>query len=329
MLFAGLFGAAQSLRAIPGADPFEPAFWASAESMFGPFARLLALHRIVAVFAALLLVLLVGVAAGLVRTLLTNFQFRLDRTSAGLRRRRGLLTKTDVMLPLRRVQSVLIETGPFRSALGWRELSLQSLASDELRGAHVVAPLANSNEIERILHEIGWRAPPENGDWQRISRSYVWMSLLAYSPLILFIASPLLLFGAVAIWKFDALASFPTGSIRTLVLIVMAMLAAIGVRISLRWLAWKRTGYFFDGDRVLIRRGWWRQRTFILPAKNVQSLDLTENLIDRRFGTVSITFGVAGASGHSLPAVPREKACQLRSELLSLLASAGSASMPR
>ena len=40
---------------------------------------------------------------GVVRTVLRDFGFRLDRTGNGLRRRRGLLTKTDVSLPARRI----------------------------------------------------------------------------------------------------------------------------------------------------------------------------------------------------------------------------------
>jgi putative membrane protein len=55
----------------------------------------------------------------------------------------------------------------------------------------------------------------------------------------------------------------------------------------------------------------------ILPARNIQTLDLNESFISRWFGVASLEFGVAGGSGHSVPAIPRERARQLRSELLS------------
>ena len=77
-----------------------------------------------------------------------NIGFRLDRSGTGLRRRRGLLTLTDVTLPLRRAQAAIVGTGPLRERFGWRELKLQSLAKDEGgKGDHVVAPLAREEEV--------------------------------------------------------------------------------------------------------------------------------------------------------------------------------------
>ena len=87
-----------------------------------------------------------------------EYRFRLDRSGVGLRRRRGLLTLTDVTLPIRRVQAAIIGTGPLREAFGWSELKLQSLARDEAtKGDHVVAPLADDAEVAAIIGEIGWR----------------------------------------------------------------------------------------------------------------------------------------------------------------------------
>ena len=40
----------------------------------------------------------------------------------------------------------------------------------------------------------------------------------------------------------------------------------------------------FDGDRLLMRSGWWRRRTVILPLDKIQSIDLTESFISRLFG---------------------------------------------
>jgi putative membrane protein len=74
-----------------------------------------------------------------------------------------------------------------------------------------------------------------------------------------------------------------------------------------------------DGDRLLMRSGWWRRRTVILPLDRIQSIDLTESFISRMFGTAGLGFGVAGGSGfaaHEIPALPREIARELRRRLL-------------
>jgi putative membrane protein len=209
------------------------------------------------------------------------------------------LTLTDVTLPIRRIQAAIIGTGPLREAFGWRELKLQSLARDETtRGDHIVAPLADEAEVATVIGELGWRPVSPEIHWTRVSAAYAW----AFSLAMLFFAIPAaiqLLFSP---------------------LVAVAGFIAIGVLIALRWLAWRRTHYVLDEDRLLVRRGWWRRQTVILPLTSIQSADLTENFISRRFGTASLLIGVAGGSGfsaHGVPALPRETARALRSELLS------------
>ena len=104
-------------------------------------------HQVATGVAGVVLLVVIGVVTGIVRTVLTDFGFRLDRTGVGLRRRRGLLTRTDVTLPVSRAQAALVASGPVRDRFGWRELRLQSLAKDEgSKGAHVVAPLARDKK---------------------------------------------------------------------------------------------------------------------------------------------------------------------------------------
>ena len=86
----------------------------------------------------------------------------------------------------------------------------------------------------------------------------------------------------------------------------------------MRFLAWSRTGYAVDGDRLLTRTGWWQRRVTVLPARKIQSVDLRESFISRLFGVASLQFGVAGGgmTGHSIPAIPRGEARKLRDRLL-------------
>jgi putative membrane protein len=96
-------------------------------------------------------------------------------------------------------------------------------------------------------------------------------------------------------------------------------IAALLALLVIRWRGWKRTFYALDGDRLLIRRGWWRRRIVILPRARIQSIDLTESFISRWFGVSGLAFGVAGGGGfsdHAIPALPRETARALRSQLL-------------
>jgi putative membrane protein len=297
-VFAGLFGLTQTFGDVLGFDPFSRGFWLSLLSAGDPIRDYIIAHQVPTAVAGVVVLLLVGVVTGVVRTVLTDFGFRLDRTGVGLRRRRGLLTRTDVTLPVNRAQAAVIGTGPVRDRFGWRELRLQSLAKDEgSRGAHVVAPLARDEEVGDILGELGWAQLPSSIGWIRVSRAYVGILLAAMAPLY-------------------------AAAIANLILIPLAgaaFVVALLVVIAVRFLAWSRTGYAIDGDRLLTRTGWWQRRITVLPARKIQSVDLRESFVSRLFGVASLQFGVAGGgmTGHSIPAIPRGEARMLRDRLLS------------
>lgn len=300
-ILAGLFGLTQTVGDAIGFDPLSQSFWRELLSAEDPVARYAEQHRAAAIVGGALLLVLIGLATGIVRTFVREFGFRLDRTDVGLRRRRGLFTRTDVTLPAKRAQAVVVGTGPVRERFGWHELRLQSLARDEGgRGDHVLAPLADDHEVGAILAELGWRPLGGAASWQRISSAYVTAFALALSPLLVALAVQ-----AAFSW-----------------LLAAAFALFLAAALSLRWLTWRRTAYALDGDRLLIRSGWWKRRLTILPTARIQSIDLTENFITRWFGTAMLRFGVAGGSarGHSIPAIPRGAARQLRDRLLGMAA---------
>lgn len=301
-VFAVLFGASQTIGDVIGLDPFSRSFWQSLLSASAPVQQFILANQVITAIAGLLSLVLIGIGTGIVRTTLRNYGFRLDRTETGLRRRRGLITRTDVTLPVQRAQAAIVATGPVRDRFCWRELKLQSLARDEGGGGdHVLAPLARDDEVSAILAALGWRPLPSQVDWRRVSSAFAWVLTIAVTPLLLLAAAQILLMPLIG------------------AVMLVGLLAAIG----LRWLAWHRTGFALDTERLLIRSGWWRRRTLILPVRRIQSIDLSQNFISRWFGTVSLTFGVAGGSGfaaHQIPALHEKKARALREQLLSRLA---------
>ena len=301
-VLAALFGVSQSLGEVAGIDFFARRFWRDALDAGSPLADLILAHQLAAVVAGTMTLGAVGLATGIGRTLLRDYRFRLDRTETGLRRRRGLLTLTDVTVPLTRVQAAIIGSGPVRDRFGWRDLKLQSLAKDEgSKGDHVVAPLAHDAEIGAILDQLGWQPPTASTDWQRVSPTYAWGFT-----------------AAVALLLIPALVQMTV-----MPLVGAAACAAIAALIATRWLGWRRFRYALDGKRLLVRSGWWRRRTIILPFASIQSVDINENVLSRRLGTASLTIGVAsgrGFSAHGIPALGRDTAHALRDELLELFA---------
>jgi len=309
-VIVGLFGISQTFGDVLGFDPFERSFWIGLLDRAEPLRNLVIAHQIVAILAGTVVLVLLGIGTGLVRTALREYGFRLDRTETGLRRRRGLLTLTDVTIPARRVQAAILANGPIRGLFGCWVLKLQSLAMDGKKGDHVIAPLAQEEEAAFILQSLQWPIAPQVGAWRRVSRAFIGSYAAAVGPpMILPLAVPFL--GSAGL---SVIAALPfLGIVAVLWLIVAPVL------IVARWLGWRHTRYALEGDTLFVETGWWRHRRRILPVRKIQSVDLTENFWSRAFSICTLRLGVAGGGGfadHNVPALSREEAQSLRAKLL-------------
>ena len=293
---AGLFGITQTFGDVLGFDPFKRTFWIALADRSGPLRDYILAHQIIAVVGGALTLTLLGIATGMARTFLREHGFRLDRTEAGLRRRRGLLTLTDVTVPARRVQAAILSSGPIRRTFDWCELKLQSLAMDGAKGDHVVAPLARPREATTILASLDWPATPSTGAWSSVSRAYVTSFAIVLTV--------------------PALASI----IVAMMVQPVAALGAVGagLAVAARWLGWRHTRYSLSDDSLFVEQGWWQRRRLIVPTRNIQSVDLSESAWSRLFGICALRLGVAGGGGfsaHYVPALTRTEGERLRSQL--------------
>lgn len=309
-VIAGLFGVTQTFGDVLGFDPFERSFWVGLFAQAGPLRDLVIAHQIVAVLAGTILLVLLGIGTGLVRTALREYGFRLDRTDTGLRRRRGMLTLTDATIPAKRVQAAILANGPIRNHFGWWVLKLQSLAMDGKKGDHVVAPLAHEGEAAHILQSLHWPIAPEAGAWRRVSRAFIGSYAAAIGPpMILPLAVPFL--GSTGL---NVVAALPFLGVVAVLWLIVAPVLIVG-----RWMGWRHTRYALGEDTLFVETGWWRHRRRILPLRKIQSIDLTENFWSRAFGICTLRLGVAGGGGfadHHVPALSREEAQSLRARLL-------------
>ena len=156
--------------------PFEVWDWrAWREQLAAPgqwLAGLGFLAQVLGVVVAIGSLALVGVATGVIRTVLREWNFRLERTDKGLRRRRGLLTRTDLVMPVHRVQALRLRTGFLRRLFGWHALKVVSLASDSGSANHEAVPFAQMDEIAPVVAETGFALPATDLDWDRAMPAY-------------------------------------------------------------------------------------------------------------------------------------------------------------
>ncbi len=255
--------------------------------------------QIIGVVAVLFSVVVVGLGGGIIRTALREHGFRLDRTETGFRRRRGLITLTDVVMPLHRIQAAVIETGPVRRRFGWFALKVQSLASDsDKESDHSIAPLAHAEEGRTILGETGIRWDTDHAAMRSVDPAMWWV------PLAFALPAPMIGIGVAA-----ALAS--PWIVLVYLLVPVAALSS--------WLQWRAHRYALDGDQLYVRDGFWAQRLTLLPLRRVQSVDIKQNAVSRFIGLAQVSIGVAGrTSAVTVQAIPLDDAIALRARLLAL-----------
>jgi len=310
LLIAGLFNFSLAALAIVGGamqffdnllpfdfNVFNPMDWIDVAEGYGLDTWLLA-HRWIAGVGAAISLLFIGFASGIATMVFANWDFRLTREPRALRRTRGLTTRTDVAVPVKRVQAAIVVTGWFRKRFGWHELRLQSLASDgEKEKDHQVVPFGKLEEVDPVLHEVAIRRPGASERWQHSHRIVAVGGYIG--------AACAALGGSLAIFFGQPIGWLAVGS---------ALLIALVTTVSARFHHWTDLG-----DMVAIRRGFWKPKTTLLPHASVQSVDLKTDFIQRPLGLATLVFGVPGGSSlasHEIPAIPLDVAKDLRLRIL-------------
>jgi putative membrane protein len=263
------------------------------------FAALDLAARIASVIAALIGLVVVGLVGGIIRTVLREYGFRLERTETGFRRRRGLLTLTDVVMPLHRIQAAVIATGPIRRRFGWYELKVQSLASDsEKESDHSIAPFATADELRHVLGETRIAWDTDYPSMRGVDPAMWWV------PLVFALPVPILGLGISAYF------ASPWIALAYLALPLVPLFS---------WLYWRAHRYALLGQQLYVRTGFWNQTLTLLPLRRVQSVDIKQSFVSRFIGLADVAIGVAGRSGAvTIQAIPLGDAIALREELLGL-----------
>ena len=272
------------------------------ERLTGPghwLAGLGPLAQVAGIVVGLAILGIVGVVTGIVRTALREWDFRLERTDKGLRRRRGLLTRTDLVMPLHRVQALRIGTGFVRRRFGWHSLRVVSLASDSGGANHDAAPFAQMEEIAPIVHVTGFALPPEGTKWHRADRRYRFdMAALA---------------GLFLVPATAASAAFASNW--------LWLAPALGLLFTLAEQFWRwRHDFYALGERQLyVRHGWFSPTLEIASRIKLQSVEISQGPLARWRGYASLQLGLAGGK-FSIDGMPLAEARRWRSAICDSIA---------
>ncbi|KRC82082.1 PH domain-containing protein [Sphingomonas sp. Root241] len=227
----------------------------------------------------LALALVLGIVAGLVRTVTKEFGFRLDAEEGRFRRVRGLLTRSEVVIVNARVQLALVRRAPISGRLGWRSLEFQTLGgSDDRSGRQEMAPFARDDEIAEVIDAAG--LPRFEADaLTPVSRGHVLRVALRHG-------LPVVVVFAIAG------AFFP---------LLWLGLILVPVPVGLALLQRRRHRYGLRESSAQVTRGVLSQRDWTVPYTAVQTISVRRSWLQRRLGLATVTIDTAGAKGLHRP----------------------------
>jgi putative membrane protein len=274
---AALFGAIQFL------DQFIDFGWDQIKDYAGAArAEAQARFSVNAVLIVAAVALALGVVSGVISTLLRDWGFTLRAGEGRFRRTRGLLTRSEVVVAMRRIQLALVQRGPLRGWLGWQALSVQTLGgSNDPSGRQLLAPLATEAEVSELMRIAG--LPPfERLPLRPVGAGHVVRSLVrtVTAPLAAIVLAAVLL--------------TPLALIGMLVLPPMVAAALLQRRYH---------RFALSGSGLQVMRGVVAQRDWTVPANNVQVVTLHATWLQRLLGVASVLVDTAGAKGRGAPDV--------------------------
>lgn len=273
VFLAFIFGSLEYLDALFGIDPWsldwiEPARDLAGQATWG------------ITMLGIAMVVLIGIVAGVLQTLAKDFNFRLTRASAGLRRKRGLFTLSEVVIPLRRVQVSIIRAGLIARMLGWYRLEFQTLSADAAKAGHqVAAPFARMEEVLPVLAEAGPAELPPEEAYKRVSKRHIIRQALIW---LVVLAVP---FTVAAFFWLPAL----------------ALLLPLPLLVGAAALQWRYHRYHLASEHLYIHGGLFTRRLWIIGYERIQSLAVSRGPLQRRLGLATLAVDTAGASALTPP----------------------------
>ena len=307
-VFAVLAGLLQYADSFIDFEIWDPDVWRGWVERYGiDFAALDANLQVLGAITGLAGLLVIGSLTGMVRVFAREWGFLLERTPRGFRRRRGLFTRTDVVMPAHRVQGVKIDTGFIRYRFGWHGLSFISLAQDMGASNHVVAPFARMEEIEPIVEAAGFHLPAADIEWHRASNRYLVDS--SFGDAFFFLV------GAAAAFVSTSIYAPEWTALATGIPLVLAGLAAIANALS-----WSRQRHALDASQIMAMRGVLSPRSQIATRLKLHSVEISQGPIARLRGYATLHLGQAGGE-FSIPGVPIDRAREVRRKVLETIAA--------
>ncbi|WP_312912608.1 PH domain-containing protein [Natronosalvus caseinilyticus] len=229
--------------------------------------------------ASVINAVVVTYAVSVAYTFATYYDFRLGRAGDDFVYERGLLQRYSGSVPAEKVQSVTITDNPLQRVLGYAGLWVETAGygPDSSSGSTSAVPLARVERVQTFAENLTGTEPPRFESPPTVARRrYLVRYALAAAVLVgvAFGISNLTGFGT-EYWYLSA-----------------AIFFAVPPAAHLRYV---NLGYHVGDDHLVIRRGFWRRRTTVIPYYRIQTVSNRRSIFQRRLGLTSVVVDTASS----------------------------------
>ncbi len=224
-----------------------------------------------------------GWLTGALITINRYYDFSLDLENNKLHKQRGLFTRAQGTIPLKKVQAFVLRSNILMRSFGWYSLEVQAMGLDsEVEGRQVAAPLIRLDAAEELLSHLRPTILPNA--FQSVSPITIRRHFIRYTVGLLVLVLP-----AAVYWR-------PT---------VWWALMLIPFLLGFAWLQYRYHGFSYQEstETFVVRRGVIRQRIWIVPIESVQVLYETRSPFQRRLELGSLHVDTAGGPSTNYPQI--------------------------
>ncbi|AGB37510.1 PH domain-containing protein [Natronococcus occultus] len=228
---------------------------------------------VVSVINGVIITYLVSVAY----TFATYYDFRLGRVDEDFVYERGLLQRYSGSIPAEKVQSVTVTDNPLQRLIDYAGLWVETAGygPDSSGGSQSAVPMARADHVHRFTENLTHVETPAFESPPPIARRRY---LVRYSLIAAAVVAAV--FGLAQVtpierWYFAAV-----------------VFATVPPAAHLRYV---HLGYYVGEDHLVIRRGFWRRRTTVIPYFRIQTVSTRRSIFQRRLGIASLVVDTASS----------------------------------
>ncbi|ELY82165.1 membrane-flanked domain protein [Natrinema pallidum DSM 3751] len=212
-----------------------------------------------------------------VYTIASYYGFRLGRAGDDFVYERGLLQRYSGSIPADKVQSVTIAENPLQRLLGYAGLWVETAGygPDSGDGSQATVPMARRDRVSRFAENLTGAKPSRFQSPPPLARRRY---LVRYA-----------LIGCVVV-----AAAFGLARVSALERWYLAAVVFVAVPPAAH-LRYANLGYVVGDDHLVIRTGFWKRRTTVIPYYRIQTVATRRSVFQRRLELASLTVDTASS----------------------------------